>query len=473
MSFTQLLLTLRARMWTVLVTFGLITLAAVVISLAVPKRYTATASVVVDVKQLDPIAGISLPSNVFMESVLATQADILTSRRVALDVVKTLKLADDPKLREEFIDDTGGVGHIEVWIAEELREDLEMTPSRDSSVFNISYTSRDRELAAAVANAVAEAYINTNLEMKVGPAKKYAGWFDEQSKGAREQLEVAQRKVSEQQRKTGILTIDEQADIENARLVELSSQLTALQSQSADSRSRQRQAAEGPLEAVPEVLAHPLVQSLKTDIARLEARLEDLNAQVGENHPLIARAESELEVLRNKLNVEISRLVSGIDAANRINRQRESSLRKELDSQREKVMATKREREQLALLQQEVVSAQKAYDAIAARYTQVTLESQANQTNIHLLNPAAEPNRHSRPHLRLNAAVGAVLGIMLGIGLALLRESFDRRVRSAYDLPVLPELPLLARIGATRGSGLLLLPAPNRLRLLDRGVSDE
>jgi chain length determinant protein EpsF len=466
MSFTQLLLTLRARIGTILLTFGLITLAVVAITLLVPKRYTATASVVVDVKPLDPIAGIALPNSVLMQSVLATQADILWSQRVALDVARTLKLDEDPELREEFLDDTGGAGSIEVWLADSLRKHLEIKPSRDSTVIDIRYTSRDQKLAPVVANAFAQAYIDITLDMKVGPAKKYASWFDDRAKGLRDELEQAQHKLSEYQRKTGILATDEQTDIENARLGELSSQLTVLQAQSADSRSRQRQAAQGPLETVPEVLAHPLVQILKTDIARAEARLEDLNAQVGENHPLVARTKSELKVLRNKLNVEVKRLVSGIDASNRINRQRENAVRNELNAQRGKVMAMKKEREQLSVLQQDVVSAQKAYDAVTARYTQTSLESQANQTNIYMLNPAAEPNRHSRPHLRLNTAVGAVLGMMLGIALALIRESFDRRVRSTHDLPVLPEMPLLARIGAT-GPGMPLLPAPNRLRVLE------
>jgi chain length determinant protein EpsF len=447
MSFTQVLLTLRARIGMVLATFALLTFAAVAITLALPKQYTATASVFVDIKPLDPIAGVVLPGSVLLSSLLATQVDILLSQRVAIAVVKNLKLDQEQTTREEFVD-TGGAGSIEVWLADRLLKKLEVRPSRDSSVINIGFTARDRNLAPTIANAFAQAYIDTNLEMKVEPARQYALWFDQRSKVLRDRVEQAQSRLSEHQRKAGIVATDERLDIETARLAELSNQDITLQAQSTESRSRHKVAGAGSVETLSEVLSHSLVQSLKADVIRAEAKLQELEAQLGQNHPQVERAKAELEALRRKLDAEIAKVVSGIGTSNRVNQVRESEIRKRLDAQRDKVMGMKEEREKLILLQMDVESAQKAYDAVAARYIQTSLESQNNQSNVNLLNPAVEPHRHSRPSLLLNTAVGAVLGIMLGIALALMRENYDRRIRSEKDLIAFPELPFLGRISA-------------------------
>ena len=322
---------------------------------------------------------------------------------------------------------------------------LEVKPARDSNVLDISYTSVDPKFAAIVANALAKAYIETNLAMRVEPARQYATWFDGQIKTLRDNLEKAQTNLSDFQRKAGIVATDERLDVENARLAELSTQLVALQGQSADSRSRQNQARDS-TETMPEVLSHPLIQGLKGDVARLEAKLQDTRAQLGKNHPGVERAEAELRSLREKLDVEMRKVISGITTANQVNQEREVEIRRSLNAQRAKVMAMKAHRDEQAVLVREVESAQRAYDAVSNRLTQTNLESRTSQTNVYLLNPAVEPNIHSRPRILLNVAVSVVVGLMLGLALALVRELLDRRVRSELDLTEALQVPVLASI---------------------------
>lgn len=445
MSFMQLLLVLRARIWTALTVFTLVVATAVVVSLALPKKYTATASVVIDVRSPDPIAGVVLPG-LITSSYMATQVDILVSQKVAMRVVKALKLDQNEFARQEYVEETGGRGSIDLYLANLLRRYLEVRPSRDSNVLDISYTAVDPQFATVIANAFAQAYIDTNLELRVEPAKQYSAWFDSQVKTLRDNLETAQGRLSDYQRKNNIVATDERLDVENARLAELSSQLVALQTQTADSASRRRQARSEPRESLPEVLAHPLVQGLKSDVARQEAKVHEMSAQLGAKHPQLVRAEAELASLRAKLDSEIRKVVSGINTTSEMAQGREADVRRALEAQRAKVMGIKAQRDELAVLQREAESAQRAYEAVANRLTQTTLESQSSQTNIHLLNPAVEPNRHSRPRVLLNTAIGIVLGGLLGIGLALLREALDRRVRSMRDLDLALGVPTLGRI---------------------------
>lgn len=445
MTFRQFLLILRARWMVILLTFLLIVGTTVGVSLMLPKKYTASAAVLVDVKAPDPILGALMPGMI-APGYMATQMDIIQSDRVARRVVRMLKIDENPSARQQWQEQTEGKGSIEAYFADLLGKQLDVRPSRDSNVISISYKSAEPQFAAAIANAFAQAYIDTSVELRADPAKQYAGWFDARTKGLREQLESAQGKLSQFLRENGIINVEERLDVESARLQELSSQLVAMQALRMESSSRQAQS--GNTETLPEVLQSSLVQSLKADVARQDAKLKDLSSQYGPNHPQVLRAIAEGQSLRTKLETEIKRVAGGLGTNARVNVQREAEIRAALDAQKRKVLAIKQQRDEITVLQREVENAQKAYDLTAQRLVQSNLESQTQQTNIVVLNSAVEPTEPSSPKLLLNSLLSIFVGTMLGVGLALLLELFNRRIRSPEDVVEALGLPVIGYLDA-------------------------
>jgi uncharacterized protein involved in exopolysaccharide biosynthesis len=108
MSFSQFFSILRARWRLSLLVLTVTVLATIVVSLNLPKRYTATASVVVEVKP-DPISG-AVYGGMMNPTIMATQADIITSDRVARQVAKNLKLAQNPEIVNQWRESTQGKG---------------------------------------------------------------------------------------------------------------------------------------------------------------------------------------------------------------------------------------------------------------------------------------------------------------------------------------------------------------------------
>lgn len=445
MTFQQFLLILRARWLVILLTFMVVVGTAVGVSLVMPKKYSASAAVLVDVKTPDPILGALMPG-MMTPGYMATQIDIIQSDRVARRVVQMLKIDQNASARQQWQEETEGRGSIEAYFADLLSKQLDVKPSRESNVINITYKSGEPQFAAVIANAFAQAYIDTNVELRVDPAKQYAGWFDQRTKGLRDQLEAAQARLSQFQRENGIINADERLDVENARLQELSSQLVAMQALRAETSSRQAQA--GNTETLPEVLQSGLVQSLKADVARQEAKLKDLSSQYGPNHPQVLRAVAEGQALRAKLETEIKRVAGGVGTNARVNVQREAEIRTALEAQKKKVLEIKKQRDEITVLQREVENAQKAYDMTAQRLVQTNLESQTQQTNIVVLNPAVEPVEPSSPRLLLNALLSIFVGTLLGVGLALLLELLNRRVRSPEDIVEALGLPVIGYLDA-------------------------
>ncbi|MCX9156655.1 chain length determinant protein EpsF [Niveibacterium sp. 24ML] len=442
MTFQQFILILKARWKIILLIFSVVVGTAVGISLVLPKQYSAATSVLVDVKSSDPIYG-GLMQAQMLPGYMATQVDIITSDRVSQRVVKMLGFDKSPEAIAQWQDEGQGKGNVVSFFAEALQKKLDVKPSRESSVISIGFSGTDPKFAAAVANAYARAYIDTNLELKVEPAKEFAAWFGERSKQLRDNLEAAQARLSAFQREKGIVATDDRLDVENARYAELSSQLTNVQAQRADSASRQRQAS-GQMSTSPDVINSPVIQSLRADVARQEAKLQEMAGQLGKNHPQYQRTQAELEALKTKLDSEMRQVASSVGTSNTVNQQREAALRAALEAQKLKVLELRALRDEAAVLLKDVENAQRAYDLVGQRLSQTNLESQAQQTNLVVLTPAEPPIKHSGPKIVLNTVLACFLGGLLGVGVALLLELSNRRIRSAEDLVEALGVPVFA-----------------------------
>jgi polysaccharide biosynthesis transport protein len=447
MTLQQFLLILRAR-WKIAILAFVVTVATtVVVSLLLPKQYTASAAVVVDVRSPDPVSGLML-QGMMAPGYMATQVDIINSDRVAQAVVKGLGLENSPAIQEQWRQATEGKGQLRDWLANLLQKNLDVKPSRESNVISINYTGAAPQFAAAVANAFAQAYIDVNLDLRVAPARQYATFFEDQTKTAREKLEQAQQALSNYQQKNGITSTDERLDFETAKLNETSSQLTSIQGQTTDSQSKRTS---GKADTLAEVMQSPLINGLKADIARLEAKLNESKGNLGANHPQTLRSESELASLRAQLDTETRKIITSIDTTYQVSKQREAQLQSALAAQKARVLVLNKQRDELNVLRRDIESAQRAFEIVSQRASQTNIESQTNQTNIAVLNPAIAPPDPSKPRVFLNILVSVFLGGLLAIGLALVLELANRRIRSTDDLVEALELPVLGAISSASG----------------------
>ncbi|MEO7726115.1 MAG: chain length determinant protein EpsF [Burkholderiales bacterium] len=433
----QLLLILRAH-YKVVLAVALLTMAiALGVNELLPKKYTATTAVLVDIKSPDPVAALFAPAS------LATQVDIISSERVAQRVVRTLGLAEGAKVREQWMKATEGKGTVETWLSGLLLGGLAVAPSRDSNIVNISYTGGDPAFVAAVANSFAQSYIDVTIELKVDPARQYARWFGEQGKTLRDSLEKAQSKVYAFQQQKGIVSREEKLDTEGAKLSELTTQLVKVQSETNDARSKQRSGND----TLSEVRTDAVVAGLRSEIGRQEAKLQEAGINLGSNHPQYLRMQSELAALKQRLEVETGRVSSGFVAASTVGSDREAKLRSAIDVQKRKLLDIRSERDQLAVLQRDVDAAKNADDEVAKRLTETNLASHATQANVSVLTPAMAPIAPSFPKPLAKTLVMAIgLGIFCGLASAFLLEMLSRRIRSAADLATALPLPLLGVI---------------------------
>lgn len=441
MNLHQFMLILWARRK---LAFALMLITVIIVSIVsvfLPKAYTAATSIVFDLKS-DPILGVVLPA-MASPGYITTQTDIILSDRVASRVVKLMHFDQSPQAIETWKQETDGKISLDRYYGALLQKGVQIKPTRGSNVLNISYTGADPKFSAAIANAFAQAYIDTNIELRVEPARQYAAWFDERLKTLRENLEQAQARLSLYQQEHGIVATDERVDQETARLSALTTQLAATQAERADVSSRHKNSGS---ELSPDVMQSAVVQGIKAELAKAEARLSEISSTIGKNHPQRQQLEAQISGLKQQLQEEIRRVSGGTATASRVTNQKVAEARAAFEAQKKHVLDLRAQRDQMSVLAQEVETAQRAYESVAQRMSQNNLESLSQQTNVSILSPAVEPTEASRPKILLNILGSILGGAMFGIGVALGLELLDRRVRALDDLAGLAGIPVLGKL---------------------------
>ena len=463
MEMTQFLMALRARRKAFMLVLLATIVAATAVALVVPKKYVATASVLIDARDEQAMSPMRISPRE-RAGYVGTQLDIVQSGRVATRVAQDLKLAQRPGIREAFEQDTGGAGAIDEWIGQQLLEVLEVSTSA-GNVLHLEFSSTDPRLAAAVANGFAKAYLATSLDLRTEPTREAADWFQGQLKGLRAQVNTAQAKLAAFQKKKGI--VGDRLDVEAGRLTDLSRQLLEARNVTYDLASRHQQATEvlragAAPDAVPDVLASTYINTVKGDLARAEARLGEMSPVLGENHPVYRRVSAEIREGREKVKTEMAKVVAGLGNQLAQSRGRVKELEQAVKAQESHILALRDHQADLAVLTRDVENAQRAYDAVLGRYQTNQIDSRATSTNLALLTPAVEPVVHAHPKVGLIAALSVLVGLMFAAGVVYILEMLDRRVRSRADLEsrlAVPSLGVLSRWQPMRG---VLLPAPMR-----------
>jgi uncharacterized protein involved in exopolysaccharide biosynthesis len=222
---------------------------------------------------------------------------------------------------------------------------------------------------------------------------------------------------------------------------------------------------------------YSVIMGLKADLARQIANLKELSSRYGESHSNVAQAKEGIEELKRRIQAESANVTQTSNSLVDIAKQNEAQGKATLDAQREKVLKLKSTRDQAKLFEQDVESAQRAFDLIQARMNQTALESQINQANVSVLQYATPPYRPTSPRLMLFLLQAVFLGLFLGIWAAIFLELRRRRVRIEHDVSALIGTHLIGRMSSLAKKGDRKLPIalapklPNKAMLTLPGSS--
>ena len=384
--------------------FATVTLTMIVSALIVfqlTPRYTAEAQVLIgtrtaNVVDIESVLEALRPDRATVQN----EVEVLASRSLAEAVVDELGLVERPEFNRRlrppsFLRDSPR------WLSQRLRaalsggdsaaartpeeEDrsarddtvtalsgaLEIAPVRLSNVISVAASSENAELAATIVNTLSDIYLRQLLEEKFAATEQAAGWLNERVLQLREQVEQSERQVEDYRRAQGLTQTSDSTLIEQ-QISEVNSQLIAARATTSEADARLRQArelmqSEDGIYSAPEVLAAPLIQSLRMQEASLVGEAAQMAQEYGPLHPRMINVNAELKDIRTEISEEVDRIVRSLENGLEVARTRELSLEeglKELTAEAERLTASQA---RLRVLEREAAANQALFDMFLAR----------------------------------------------------------------------------------------------------------
>lgn len=445
---------LYRRKWLILGFMAAGLLVALLITLNTTRLYRATATIEIqrEAARVVEQKGVEPPSTVGSVEFYQTQYGLLRSRALAEEVVRKLRLADNPTLLYGY--SGGGAPEAGDGRPAPTRKALEdratgivqsrlvVAPVRGSGLVEVSFASPDPALSAKIANAIADAYIESNLSRRFDATSYAREFLERQLEELRQRLEDSERRVVEYANREGLISIRTTGgDGEASAEQDLSSvDLAALNSALAEARA-DRIAAEakangagGQSANLARQLSDPAIATLRQSRADLAAQLARLKIQFKPDYPQVQALERQLGEIDRQLGQQQGLVSSSVRADYNAALERERALQAKVDALKSNVLNNRSRSIQYNILEREAQTNRDQYQALLQRYKEVGIAGGVGVNNISIVDRAVVPGGPFTPRPFVNLLVGGVLGLLIGAGLAFVLAQLDETIVSPHDL---------------------------------------
>jgi polysaccharide biosynthesis transport protein len=444
LSVHQLMLILRAHWLTVLlIALSIMIVGGTVIKL-LPKSYTSTATLKVDSDLKDPLAGEAGPGE--RGGYIPTEMQLMRSDEVLLAVIDHLDLTHNKEFAAGY---SGDPANLREWVKEKLYKVLDIQQGVEGSLLiNAGATSRNPLMAAQLANAVADAYVEQERRRLDDPAAERARRYGEQLAELKSKVSAAEDQLAAFRQRTGITdpTGQKTADLET---------LSVLEKRLEDAKNARREAevqAANSSGTAETTAAYTRVQQEQAQLATQQSQLAQLRTTLGERHPKVLELQSQIQATQQEIAGQLHSYArtAGADLRSAIDLQQK--LEQAVAQQRANVLAAGAVRDEGSKYEMELDSAKSVYKRALDGYDQIMFASAGHYTYVNIVSRGVPALKSTKPN-KIKLLVMVILaGIIAGFGAPLCYELFlDRRVRCRDDLERTFRVPVLIELihGAT------------------------
>ncbi len=491
------------RRWVALPVFLIVVVASAINTFRTVPRYASTARILIET-DMPAVAGLDdlfrTSDGWFMDDFYQTQYRILQSRSLARRTVRRLDLVNHPHFmpRPAEVDTeiwwrrftgwmnglAGGilrkerpqVGPSAAEVDETLVESglvdavlggLSIKAVAKTRLVDVSFASTDPEVAVALANGIAESYIEQTVEQRFLASKVAADWLTDQLAGQRKLVERSEARLQTFRERTDAITVDEGGQsIVVQHLADLSAAATKAKTERLQKEALYTQlSAMGPseLEALPAILSNDFVQAIRTQLAALERERAELSQIYGDRHPEMIRVSTAIETANGKLRTEVDTVVTSLRNQYEAALANERALTAALDAQKADVLAFNRSGMEYSVLLREAESDRRVYDSLLGQAQETSISSDLRRSNVRIVDQAELPRYPFAPQPGRNLSLAVAGGFLLAVGLVFFVEYLDNRIKNPAELAAVADLPVIGmvpKVGELNTALLLDYPPP-------------
>ena len=379
---------LRKRGWIILPTLLALVLSLVAVNMVTP-RFKSEARILIDGREsvfLRPNGERNEERNPLDAEAVTSQVQLLQSRDLAREIIKKNKLAElpefDPVLRGfsplKSLLALFGIGRDPFSLTPEERV-LEAYYERftayavdKSRVIVVEFQSRDPELAARVANSIAEGYLVLQQDARQQQAKSASQWLAGEIESLRKKVAEAESRVEDFRSKSSLFVGTNNTTLSNQQMGEINTQLNNARALKSDAESKARLIKDmlqsgKPIEA-SEVLNSELVRRLSEQRVTLRAQLAEQSSTLLDGHPRIKELKAQLADLDRQLREEAGKVSRSLENDARIAAGRLEGLVASLDQLKKQASSTNGQDVQLRAFEREAKAQRDLLESYLAKY---------------------------------------------------------------------------------------------------------
>jgi polysaccharide biosynthesis transport protein len=439
-----------------------------------PKQYQASATLQIERRSLTPISNSQNPwlENYWNIEFYPTQYELLQSRGLAERVVKSLDLMEDPAFNPgagagkdsahgpTAEDDEAVLGRL----ANQIRGGLSVTPVRSTQLVQIAYSAASPEFAAKAANAFAESFIDLGVEDRYATAGKASSFLTTQIGTLKKEIEDKEAKLQAFSRRSDIVTIDPQANVNLQRFEALNGSLMEAKKGRIEKEARYHEVATVPRETLADSLSGGMVTEIRREQLNLEreyeTKLKTYKPDFPEMKTLQSNIEKGKEHLEQLIREQVEKAHTDAYGAYQTALRQEQSLDSELNTLRSQFLDQNSAAVEITNLRVEIKTRRDLLDELMRKQSETDVAVRLQDTresNVRIIDKALIPGGPFRPSLRQDLSYGLLLGLLAGIAIGVLIEFTDRTVKSPEEverrlgLPPLAVIHDIAEIGKAYG----------------------
>jgi polysaccharide biosynthesis transport protein len=450
-----------------------------------PSRYTAQADMIIDTKSLRwTQSELSTENRSVEDASVESEIETTKSERVAINVIRRLRLTEDP----EFVGG-GGRGLRQRLVSlvipspqtepeptndelarralDNFKNNLRVTRLGKSYIEQIAFTSLDRQKAATIANAVADAYIEDQLQAKFDATRHASEWLEQRIGELRQQATDAYKAVQDYKAENSIIIGIDGKLASDVELDQLGIALAKARADTSQARAKvdrisrvleQRSEKEKfniPDPVVTDALSNPVITRLRQQFLDDQNKESEWSNRYGPDHQAAKNLRAEMAALHRAIWDEISRIAESYKSELQIAKSQEESIDKRMIEVFQKSGAMRQSQVHLRELETAANSYRGIYETFLSRFTQTVQQQSFPSTEARIVTIASPPRSPSSPKINLTLALAALCGLGLGVMSAFVREQMNRQIHTRAQLETLLGTTCLAVLPAFKQKRLI------------------
>lgn len=454
---------LRRHAWKIAAFVAVVLIATAVVSLRLTPVYESSATLYVDRQEAKGIVGqesqASVSSALDTESFLASQIRLIQSDSVVRPVAQRFQLLEEERQLKDAADEARAKD------APIVLKRLKVARPPNTHLLQITYRSTDAQLAADVANQVAQSYIEHTYNIRIRSSQSLSTFMEKQIEELRAKMESSSGRLAQLERELNVINPEEKTNILSARLLQLNTEFTRAQAERVAAEAAYNQTRPGTLESAQVSAQGDAIRRLLERQNETAERFAEVKAHFGPNHPEYRRAQAQLRELQAQVEASRENAIRRMQVQFEEARAREKMLERSVAETKAEYDSLNSRSFEYQRVKREAEADKNLYEELVRKIREAGINA-GFQNNLVRIADAARPGwKPVFPKLGLNLLLAFLFSSMLAIGAAVLTDTLDSTIRDPEQVSRTLKTHIIGTLPAVKNTRDLLIP----VRLLAAG----